>query len=92
LELVASFQFTSPMADEEAVTADLLGSTDLASIPELWGGSHDTTAAHSGQPAMGCCGLCLMTHHDGDLGHRQVVLHRVCCRTVKSSEEAKSNV
>jgi len=36
LELVASFQFTSPMADEEAVTADLLGSTDLASIPELW--------------------------------------------------------
>jgi hypothetical protein len=74
------------------VTADLLGSTDLASIPSFLGSSHDTTAAHSGQPAMGCCGLCLMTHRTViwvTVCSPRIV---VCCRTVKSSEEAKSNV
>jgi hypothetical protein len=30
-----------------------------------------------GQPAMECCGLCLMTHHDGDLGHRLFASQRV---------------
>jgi hypothetical protein len=26
---------------------------------------------------MECCGLCLMTHHDGDLGHRLFASQRV---------------